>query len=237
MTIAEINSFVTFKTGQDTTSYSAANRLLSTNRWYHKAQSILLESDSTVDYHDTNSSTEPIITKNLTANQGYVLLSLSDNIIKIKKAITSYDGTNWYTANQFDPSQSSDALATQAEINSKFSTTDPFYKVKGLLVSLYPVPTANVTGGLKLFCDIEIDEFSSAQVTTGTKVPGFDKAFHPYIALGMIFDWYDSKPNLADKAAATLNEINEYELRMRRRMGDKGESTPLILSSTYENYS
>lgn len=236
MTIADINSFVTFKTGQDTTSYSAANRLLSTNRWYHKAQSILLESDSTVDFHDTNSSTEPVITKNLTANQGYVQLSLTDNIIKIKKALVTYDGTNWYKAEQFDPGQSSDALITQAEINSKFSTTTPFYKVKGLFVYLYPVPTANVTGGLKLLCDIEIDEFTSGQVTTGTKVPGFDKAFHPYIALGMIFDWYDSKPNLADKAAATLTEINEYELRMRRRMGDKGEDSPLTLLPAYENY-
>ena len=59
------------------------------------------------------------------------------------------------------------------------------------MIVLYPAPaTANVTltAGLKVFYLRTADIFTSAQVTTGTKEPGFPSPWHDLLAYGSAYD-------------------------------------------------
>lgn len=236
MTISDINAFCTFRTGANTTQYSAANRLISTNRWYHKITDMIFESMSDYQHQDLNLTTEAIISKNLVANQGYVDIGLTDLILNIRRVELAYDATNYYLSSPLGEGEVSDSIATQANINARFNSTQPFHRLKGRLLYLYPVPTANATNGLKLWVDREADEFTSAQVTTGTKEPGFDEPYHVMIALGMCLDWYAGKKGMEDKRNDVKAELADYELRLRRNYGGKNADRVMQLKSAFVDY-
>lgn len=234
MTISDINTYVTSRTGADTTAYSAANRLISTNRWYHKVTDMIFDSLLNYSHDDLNVSTEAIVSKNTVSNQEYVALGVSDEILSIQRVEVSYDGTNYYKAEPISQRQIPTSIVNQDVINNEFSTTKPYYEHKGQLLYLYPVPTSSVTNGLKLWVQREADEYTSAQVTTGTKEPGFDKPWHIMIALGMCWDWFVSK-KLWNEAKTVADEILDYEIRLRKAYGRKN-SDVMRFGAGYINY-
>jgi len=239
MTISEINSFVNLRTGTTTTEYSAANRLISTNRWYHKVTDMIYDSLLDYQHQDLNLTSEPILTKDFVANQEYVALGLTDEILRINRVEMDLTASGtYYKAEPINQSQIPTSILNQTTINDDFSTTQPYFEHKGQLLYTYPVPTANVTGGLKLWVEREADEFSSAQVTTGTKEPGFDEPWHVMVALGMCYDWFASK--MGDKAGrdkfnAIKEELMDYEARLRLAYGRKNGSN-FKLSAGYIDY-
>lgn len=225
MTIADINSFVNLRTGTTTTEYTAANRLISTNRWLHKITDSIYDSLLDYQHSDLNDTSENIVSKNTVANQEYVALGLTDKILTIKRIEVDYDGSGtYYKAEPINQAEIGTSIVNQTPINNVFSTTQPYYEHKGQLLYLYPVPTSSVTNGLKLWVQKEASEFTSGEVTTGTKEPGFDESFHPMIALGMCFDWFAAKmgdKNSQAKLAILQQELMDYELRLRKAYGRK----------------
>ena len=240
MTIGEINTYVSFRGSTNTTDYSAANRLISTNRWYHKIQTMIFESMSGYQHDDLNLTSEPVISKNLVANQGYVDIGVSDEILKIHRIEVSYDGTNYYPADLMQPAESGASLASQTAINNAFQTTRPQYNWVGRKIYLYPVPTSSISGGLKLWVSREADEFTSGDVSTGTKEPGYDEPFHVMIALGMLYDWCSAKggksQSLTSLKADVTNELADLEARLRRHYGSKNEHQTMQLDAKYISY-
>ena len=93
---------------------------------------------------------------------------------------------------------------------------------------------------VKFWVSREVDEFTSGQVTTGTKEPGFDEAFHIMIPLGMTFDWCSAKGGSSPVLSALKNDIEkelmDYELRLRKHYGRKNEDRHLQLKSAFTNY-
>src|SRR4051812_2702239 len=70
MTIADINTFCTLRSGADTTQYPAATRLISTNRWLHKIWTMILASQDEWQIDDINTTaTYPTATRALIAAQ------------------------------------------------------------------------------------------------------------------------------------------------------------------------
>ncbi len=195
---------------------------------------MIISSDDTIQFDDLNKATEAIISKNLTANQKYVQLAISDKILKINRVEVSYDLTTWTKAEPINQGEVSRTINLQADINNNFDVSQPFYEVKGLYVYLYPVPTASQTAGIKFYVQREPDEFTSGEVTTGTKVPGFDATWHPMIALGMAADWFSAK-KLWNEYNAVLAELADYEARLRRAYGSKSEDIHMQLKSAYSD--
>ncbi len=235
MTISDINAFVTLRTGADTTQYSAANRLISTNRWYHKAVTMILDSQDEWDWDDSNQSDYPIATTNLVASQQDYTFPASLKLLKIKRVEYTPDGTNWYKVEPLDVNELTTSTDSTS-VRNDFQSTQPYYDVQNGAIFLYPVPTQNVTSGLKVWFAREPAEFTSAEVTTGTKEPGFDEPFHVMIALGMCYDWFASKSNLQAQARAVWDEINDYEARLRTHYGSKDKDRVYQLKPTYINY-
>jgi hypothetical protein len=240
MNISDINSMVSFRASTDTTQYSAANRLISTNRWYQKIVTMILGAQDEWDWDDSNQSDYPIATTNLIAGQQDYTFPGSLKILKIKRAEISLDGVTWKRLQPFDINQF--ALATDTtSIRNNFSTDQPCYDMEYNAIKLYPTPTANVTTGLKIWFLREPVEFTTAEVTAGTKEPGFDEAFHSMIPLGMIYDWCSAKggssPILANLKVDVEKELLDYEVRLRQYYGKKQRDREWQLQSVYpSNY-
>lgn len=214
----------------DTNQLKRFTRLINTN--YHKVVTMILESMDEWDFDDANIGDRGFIkTYNLTAATQYVTLPLSDKILKVKRVEVTYDGTNWYKAEPIDLNQYSGA-STTAEIANNFSVTKPFYDLHGNYIYLYPVPTANVTGGLKVWVTREIDEFTTADTT---QEPGVDEPFHQMIALGASLD-YAMMKGLANVNLLAARYA-ESEQRLRQYYGNKQDDRVLKFGAAVEDYS
>lgn len=202
------------------------------NNNYHKIVTIILESMDECDFDDPNhGNTGFIKTYNLVADTQTVTLPVSDKILKLKRVEVSYDGgTTWYLASPIDVNEYGD-VNTSARINSNFSQSSPFYDAQGNYVYLYPIPTANSTGGLKVWITREVDEFTTADTT---QEPGIDEPFHEMLAVGASRD-YALQEGLSH--AADLNAVfQDYEVRLRRYYGSKQLDRRITMKATDENY-
>lgn len=234
MNISDINSFVTFRTGASTTDYSAANRLISTNRWLHKVITMILTAKDSWDFDDLNNTDYASATTNLVANQQDYTFPASLKLIQIKRAEVTYDGSNWQRLTFFDNNDVNNPTDATS-VGNTFTTSKPYADLDSNSIKLYPIPTANVTAGLKIWFSREGNEFTSGEVTTGTKEPGFDEPFHIMIGLGMCYDYFASKPNLRDRAVDTLNELLDYEARLKQFYGSKNNTSQVTMSSIYND--
>lgn len=201
------------------------------NSRYHLLTTTIFKAMDEWDFDDPNhANTGFEKTYNLTGSQRYVELPVSDKILKVKRVEVSYDGVNWKRANPVDVNEISDAVSSST-IDGKFSTSTPFYDLIGKYLYLYPMPTASVTGGLKVWIAREIDEFAT---TDTTQEPGFDEPFHRMLAIGAALDWAiaKGKENKNDLAALW----NDYEARLINYYGKKNADRQYILSGQSVNY-
>jgi hypothetical protein len=243
MTIAEINAYVSFRAGTDTTNYTAANRLISTNRWLHKIWTMLLESRDGWDIDDSAQTDYPIATTPLVAGQRDYVFPASLKILGIKRVDVTYDGTTYYKCTPLDVGELEYGVGNDTNLDNNFSTGAPVYDMRSNAIFLYPLPTAaQVSAGAKLRIEFTREplEFSSGDVTTGTKEPPIDEPFHMMIALGMIYDWCSAKggssKNLSSLKVDIEKELLDYETRLRRHYNIKDEDTRISLSAAYVNY-
>lgn len=232
MTLSEIDSYITFKTNDSTSSFTAAQRLASINKYYHKVQTMILASSDGWDYDDSNKTDYPVLTTNLAANSQDYILPL--RTLKVKRVEITYDGTNWVRMNPFDVGQDGNPVNTSS-ITSDYSTDSPMYDLNADALFLYPIPTANVTNGLRIWVSRGVDSFTSAQYTAGTLEPGLDEQFHSMLPIGAAYDYVSSKPGL-DSSKLWI-ELQDYEMRLRKYYGDKHEDQQFTITSAYSgNY-
>lgn len=196
-----------FLTNTNTTTYTNADLDAALNRYYHQFVNEILAAMDDWDFQGD------IATASMVANQQEYVLPT--DILKIKKVMVSYDGTNWYKAKSFDVSETDSALATQTDINNAFETTEPYVDYFDNSMFLYPVPTAASTNGIKIYYEKEATELSSA-----TDEPVIAEAYHRGLAYGAAKDFlekYIEKGSNAVKLASmeknlvkTISDMREF---------------------------
>ena len=187
MNIADINTLTRFLTKTDTTSYTAAQLLIAVNRSYERIVGKIIEetSGARLQFGDFNYTAFPTFTLNLVnGTQQYALTDLSTDPLTImgvevldnngeQRLLTRTSLAEIHAKGiEFDNYQSTDGLPNEYEIRDNF-------------IVLYPAPaTANVTltNGLIVYYLRTAQVFTSAEVTTGTKEPGFPSPYHDIIA-------------------------------------------------------
>lgn len=194
------------------------------------------------DFDDSNKSDYPIATASLVASQQDY--AFPAGLLKVKRVEVNMNGT-WYKAEPIDINQIGTATDTTS-IAANFSTSQPYYDVGQTGIKLYPIPPTNVTNGLKIWYVREPSEFTSGEVTTGTKEPGFDEAFHYMLVLGMLYDWYSakdinagvtrSKGVIVGQQGIVNSELQDYETRLRKYYGSKQTDTVFRLSPAFIDY-
>lgn len=229
MTITDINTRVNDWTNTTTTEYSAASRLISLNKWYNLVHSWILQSQDEWDYDDSNKTDFPVLTTSLVANQQDY--SLPSGTIRIKRLEITYDGVNWYKAEPFDINERGTATDTTS-IADDFNESSPFYDTLGNSILLYPIPDTAITAGLKVFIDRIVAEFTSAEVSTGTKVPGFDVNFHDILPIGMSYDWNYRKKN--DKSL--MQDIMIMKADLQKHYSAKQKDRQYVMKASNVDY-
>lgn len=139
-------------------------------------------------------------THNLNANQREYI-NPSD-LLKLKKVDLKLDGSNWKTATPFDASEVPDKLASEADIVSRFTNSEPFVDFMDESFFIYSGTISSVTDGILLWYDKDI----VGQDTNGNDITAFSASTDvptllPFAAQAMvlwaIIDWYESHPNEA----------------------------------------
>lgn len=196
MTLGDISSKISFLTGQDTTSYTNADRLININECYRNVVTAILRSQDDWDFDDLNNTTYPILTNNLVANQQDY--PLPTGTLQLKRVELCVDGVNWFVANRFDINERKDPTATTTLTD--FVKSYPYYDIQASSVFLYPIPDTSVSGGIKIWISRTVTEFTATDLTNGTATPGFDAQFHQLIAWGTALDFATAK-NLSNREA------------------------------------
>jgi hypothetical protein len=228
MTITDINTRVTFLTGLGTDIYLPADRLISINKYYDQLHSIILESQDEWDFDDSNSVDLPIASTNIVASTG--TYALPSTIYRLNKAEVNY-GSGFVKLNPLDLNETG---MSEDEVLSRASVENPYYRLFGQTIKLYPTPTANTTSGLKLYFDREVAEFTSAEVTTGTKKPGLDRLWHDYLSIGASVD-AAIKFSLSNLNSLET-KLQDMENRIRKYYGEKVVDRKYQVTNTIEDY-
>lgn len=224
MTLAEIQTRITFYTKANTTNYPNADRLIAINKAVDDITIMILQSQDEWDYDDTNQSDFPILTTDLvTSQQDYKLpinhSTSDDDILKIKRIEINY-GSDWERALPLDINEDSEPTDTSSVANN-YDSSSPKYDFQYGSIFLYPIPSADVIDGLKIWINRSALEFTSAELTAGTKTPGFDKQFHEMVALSVALDW--AVANSSKKISTFKAQLSEYELKLKSYYSDKQE--------------
>jgi hypothetical protein len=242
LTISEIVTLTRNLTNTDINSYTAANMLIDHNNALQKVVSIIQDSMDEADFDDINHGDYASLTTPQVASQRDYLIPQTEGVISVKKVSVTYDGTTWYDAKPLDSSEvttaPASATAMQTTIDGEFSKTEPYFDVKFNAVWVYPMASAaDVAAGAKIYIEWTRDAnpFTSAEVTTGTKIPGFDTAFHPYLAYHAAWQYCLQKGK--EQAPAYRDMCTDYEARIRRQYSKKLRTRKGLLTTTNLDYS
>ena len=240
MNILDINNDISFLTGADTTDYTAAQRLINVNAWYQKVITMILASQDEWDYDDFNKTDYPIVTVALTTNRDYPMpraFTATSKLLKIKRIDVTYDGSTYYKAEPFDSGEMGSGLGNDTNTDARFDKAEPKYDLLYNAIWLYPkASSADVTAGATMRIEFlrEPAEFTSAEVTTGTKEPGFDTPFHRIISIGASYDYAMALglPNTNH----LLQLTQDYEARLKQYYGSKDLDRVRQFKSAYIDY-
>lgn len=206
MTISDINTEIRLLCDATSTSLTDATLLRRVNTAYEYVVGKLINADGTWQFHDTNYTTTPIGTGTLVEGQSQYTFSdqfLDIEIIKVKDV-----NGNWVIIEPIDQSQTDIPLESYLTTNGM----PKYYDKNGSTIRLYPAPTATavtLNNGLKVMFKRTASIFTSAEVTTGTKEPGFASPYHIILCYKAAIPYCMSyKP---ERVQAYQNEVTRLE--------------------------
>lgn len=168
MKISDIQSRINLLTGVTTTEYTNEHRRIGMNRYKHRLAMLALKSQDESTFDDPNHTDYPIETANLIANQQDYSIAMSEKVLEVDKVEVTYDGTNWYKAEPYSVGETT-ITSDATSIANNFSSSAPYYEFKYNSIFLYPIPTQNVSSGLKVHWKRAIKEIPDlTDYTTGT---------------------------------------------------------------------
>jgi len=235
MNLGQINSKVSQLTKADTTSYPTADRLIDLNIWNQNIVTNILQSQDSSDFNDANWTGYSTLSADLVANQRDYNFLISDGVVEVKRVDVTYDGEHSYKSQPIDSQEVEVGLIDDATtIDTYFSTAAPAHDWKGNSLFLYPLPTASV-GKVVAEVSRTAKDFLESDLTTGTKVPGFDQNLHMALAYGMTHE-YAVANGMADLAAQMMGKINSTMDLLKKQYGNKEKNYPLRFESDYVDY-
>lgn len=206
MNIADINAETRALCDTDSDSYQDAILLRRVNAAYEDIVGKILGCDGTWQFDDTNYTTLPIGKVTMVAGQQDY--SFDVNHLQIERASVLDENGDWQPLIPLDETTVTEDLAEFHSTNGR----PIYYAKKGSSIFLYPAPAAanvTLTSGLKVYFQRTASIFTSAEVTTGTKIPGFASIFHPLICYKAALPYCLTYKK--DRVPAYMNEIARLE--------------------------
>lgn len=198
------------------------------NRAMDEVISIILGADGRWQYDDTNYTDLPIGTTNLVINQQDY--SFDPEQIDITRVECKDQNGNWQYLMPFDQRDLTPPGTTAVPVTgltatgtfggNNYSLTDfmkeagtpIFYDKIATSIFLYPKPSYNSTGGLKVYFQRKPSYFES---TDTTKQPGFAKHLHKIISLKCAYEYAVSKLLAPNKIQQLQLQIQAWEQKIK----------------------
>ena len=228
--ISDIQAEARLLSDSDSTSYTDAQLLRRINQAYEETVSLILSCDGRWQFEDENFTTYPIATTTLVDSQNDY--SFETAHLEIERVEVKDSGGLWHLLSPIDISQIGEAI-------DEFYKTDGlplYYDKNGKSLLLYPAPaTGSVTlvAGLKVYFKRTADLFTSAQVTTGTRVPGFPSPFHMILAYKAAIPFCVAyRPG---RVPALMAQVLKFEDGIKKHFGRREQDRRKILSPSGVN--
>jgi hypothetical protein len=158
--------------------------LIDLNIAYNQIIGWILESDGRWEWDDTNYTDLPIGTTTITTDQqDYAIDTTHLEVLRVE--IKDSNG-NW---SKIEPVDQEDEQGFSLSQLSTDTGVPDRYDLVGNSLFLYPVPNYTQAASIKIYFQRGPDEYTSAELTTGTKVPGFASTFHHLIAYMVALDF------------------------------------------------
>lgn len=219
----------------------------SANRAMDEVISIILGSDGRWQYDDTNYTDLPIGTTDLVINQQDY--SFDPEQIDVTRVECKDPDGSWRYLMPMD--QKDLNPTTYAPLptgpfggytpdGSNYSLTDfmstpgtPVYYDKiANSIFLYPKPSYNSTGGLKVYFQRKPSYFVS---TDTTKQPGFAKHLHRIISYKVAYDYAVAKLLAGNKLQSLMNEITKMEQKIKDFYSSRKKDEKVVMVAKTPN--
>lgn len=204
MTLGDITTRIYKNTKTNASNYPAAILAVDINVAQNRVVSLINRGDGRWQWDDTNNTDLPIATTSLVSGQqDYSLLTSHLSIDRVEIMDTA---GNW---TELDPIDQHDVKRTALAQYLKTPGLPIQYDKLASSIFLYPTPNYSQAASLKIYFTRGPSEFTAADVTTGTKIPGFNTLFHDLIPLWVSYDY--AIPNGLASASGFLAEIQRKE--------------------------
>ncbi len=238
MTISDIEVLTRFLTNTDTTSLTAPELLILDNKYYEQITGRIITetAGASWQYGDFNYTTFPDFTIDMTDSIAqYGLDDINTEASTIPLTIMGVEvldnNSNWHPLRRITLQEIQKNLGGQLD----YQKTDGLpseYELRDNIIVLYPAPdngvSVTLSDGLQIFYLRTADVFTSAEVSTGTKEPGFPSPWHDLMSYGPAID-----VSLSNKKFAEADRFKrEYDKRMDELLRfiagrDQAERNPL----------
>lgn len=229
MTISDIVKRIYKNTKTNSTSYDAPTMLIDINVAVNRVWSLINESDNRWQIDDTNNTDLPIATTALVSGQQDYTLSTSFTTID-RVEVTDLLGNT----TELDPIDQHDIRRMALPQYLKTPGLPVQYDKIGASVFLYPTPNYSQAASLKVYYTRGPNEFSSSDVSGGSKEPGFVSLFHDLVPLWVSYDyWLINDQTLTN---GFLNEIQRKEQELIAFYGGRSrDERPRLTVATNRN--
>lgn len=233
MTISDINSLARFLSDTDTTSLTAANLLILVNASYERiVGKIHAETmGGRWKFGDVNYTAFPTYTMNLVNSQAEYQIDSLTGVLTILGVEILDNNSLWHKISPITLEDIHNQGIAQVE-HYKTDGRPVEYEKRENMIVLYPAPdngvSVTLTAGLKIFFLRTADTYTSAQVTTGTKEPGFPSPWHDILAYESALAYCQNyKKDRVPYLAATLakKEKELFDFIARRNQDDRPAMT------------
>lgn len=219
---SDLRGLTRFLTRTNATKFSDVNIDALLNLNYHRFVNEILRAGGDVDF---NTETEEIDL--VSGTQTY---SIAGKVLSVRRMEVKMDGANFRKVNFFDLMER--GLPSDSGSLADFTKDAPFGDLvvvdEVVKVTLYPIPDAAVTNGLKVWKVLEITELATANAE-----PSIPEAYQPYLSHKSAADWFRRQKN--------RSEANDREVDAARLLADakqfysnRNEDENYGLGSVYE---
>lgn len=247
MTISEINAETRALCDATTTSYTDADLLRRVNIALEIVTGWLINADGTWDFDDANFTTSPTGTSTLLTGQHKY--TFSDKLLQIQE-IDILDKNGYFRRiKPFDASEVGMSfeeyfgITSSAGVDTAQAGFPEYYDKQGNVIKFDRAPTAantTLTSGLRVKFKRTSDPFTSAEVATGTKVPGFDSTYHVILsymaAIPYCMNYKKDRVAIYERVVGDTRPPTGMKLGLLKSYGSKEKDKKKIITMSRRNF-
>lgn len=242
-TISDINAEARSLVDADSVSLTDAVLLRRVNQAIEETVGKLIALDQTQIWGDSNFTSLPtgLVTMvnsqegyQLSGNQSSTGVDTTNPLLTFLGASVKDKSGIWHT---LDPIDLWDLFNIYADPAEYFKTDGipQYYEIREDFIVLYPAPdngvSVTLSSGLKIFYERRPSLFTAAQVSTGTKEPGFNPLYHYLLSYKMALPYAlsykkDRVPMLMNEIKRMETELLHVESKKIKKLGQRSIMTP-----------